>query len=45
MEKCVSEGLRTLGAMKMMFKVGSMSLGVKRELNEGVVVPTVSSVA
>ena len=37
----VGEGLKTFGAMKMMFKVRSVNLREKRELRKRVMVPTV----
>ena len=42
MEKRVGEGVSTFGAVKMMFNVRSVSLGVKREVHGRVVVPTVT---
>ena len=36
----VAEGLKTFGAMKSMFNVRSVSLSVKRQLYEKVVMPT-----
>ena len=37
----VGEGLKTFGALNMMFTVRSVSFGAKRQLYERVVVPTV----
>lgn len=39
--KRVGDGLRALGAMKMMFNVESVSFGMKRALYEILIVPTV----
>ena len=36
----MGEGLSTFGAFKILFNVGSVSLGLKRKLFEGVVVST-----
>ena len=38
----VGEDLKTCDTMKSMFNIDSVSLGVKRELYERVVVPTVT---
>ena len=40
MEIIVHEGLKIFGAMKMMFNIRSAGSGVKRNLYERVVVPT-----
>ena len=37
----VEQGLKTFGAMNMMFKVRNESLGVKRKSSERVILPTV----
>ena len=38
----VGEGLKTFGALKMLFNVKSVSFGMTRDMFEGVLVPTVT---